>query len=159
MGQIFVDQETEKEKKEKQRKEKEREKEKGKDKPKARPKGDAPEGNSQAKDTKVRKEEDSDDDIEKEKEKDKLAFLAAIKGLREKDKKALQLQSVVFEATTGLFAAAFKVEKKKTQPQAQNMQGLEGQEMLNALRAQAGVEEEAEAQLQPRRPQGQQRER
>jgi len=69
--------ESERDKKDKQRKDKEREKEKGKEKPKARPKGDGDK----------RKEEDSDDDIEKEKEKDKLAFLAAIKGLREKDKK------------------------------------------------------------------------
>ena len=70
--------ESERDKKDKQRKDKEREKEKGKEKPKARPKADGDK----------RKEEDSDDDIEKEKEKDKLAFLAAIKGLREKDKKA-----------------------------------------------------------------------
>ena len=80
----------EKDKKDKQRKEKDREKEKGK--VKAKPKGDAQDGNLQAKD-KARKEEDSDDDIEKEKEKDKLAFLAAIKGLREKDKKAAWLRT------------------------------------------------------------------
>ena len=69
----------------------------------------------QAKD-KARKEEDSDDDIEKEKEKDKLAFLAAIKGLREKDKKAAWLRTThdVHAPTQCLY----KVEKKKMQPLA-----------------------------------------
>ena len=40
---------------------------------------------SKPKGEKVRDDE-SEDDIEKEKEKDKMAFLNAIKGLREKDK-------------------------------------------------------------------------